>query len=84
MYQIIDANANVGNIHTPAYVIYENSVLVRVALFNYVTDLMGAVVYMVTSVATIITARFFNCPITSANNYVKFGDIENHKNQGVN
>ena len=40
--QIIDLQANGNNIFTPAYGIYENDNLARVALFNYVTDPSGA------------------------------------------
>lgn len=40
--QILDLNANDGNIFTPAYAIYENGTPVRVALFNYMTDPSGA------------------------------------------
>ncbi|KAG5640479.1 hypothetical protein DXG03_008374 [Asterophora parasitica] len=40
--QVLDLNANSGNIYTPAYAIYENGNPVRVALFNFVTDPSGA------------------------------------------
>lgn len=40
--QVLDLNANNGNIYTPAYGIYENGNPVRVALFNFVTDPSGA------------------------------------------
>ncbi|KAL0952547.1 hypothetical protein HGRIS_006805 [Hohenbuehelia grisea] len=40
--QVLDLNANGGNIFTPAYAIYENGNPARVALFNYVTDPSGA------------------------------------------
>lgn len=40
--QIMDLNANSGNIFTPAYAIYEGGNPVRVALFNYITDPSGA------------------------------------------
>ncbi len=43
--QILDLNANDGNIFTPAYAIYENGNPVRVALFNYITDPSGASTY---------------------------------------
>ncbi|KAK0230497.1 glycoside hydrolase family 79 protein [Armillaria fumosa] len=43
--QILDLNANGGNIFTPAYAIYENGNPVRVALFNYITDPSGASTY---------------------------------------
>ena len=39
--QVLDLNANGGNIFTPAYVIFENGNPVRLALFNYVTDPSG-------------------------------------------
>ncbi|KAG7447455.1 glycoside hydrolase family 79 protein [Guyanagaster necrorhizus] len=44
--QILDLNANDGNIFTPAYAIYENGNPVRVALFNYITDSSGASTYI--------------------------------------
>jgi len=37
----IDLNANTGNVYTPAYAIYENGAISRVALFNYVNDPSG-------------------------------------------
>ncbi|KAF8064391.1 glycoside hydrolase family 79 protein [Lyophyllum atratum] len=40
--QVLDLNANDGELHTPAYGIYENGNPVRVALFNFVTDASGA------------------------------------------
>jgi hypothetical protein len=40
--QVLDLNANGGNIFTPAYAIYEKGNPVRVALFNFVTDPSGA------------------------------------------
>ncbi|KAG5638702.1 hypothetical protein H0H81_010927 [Sphagnurus paluster] len=40
--QVLDLNANGGNIYTPAYSIYENGNPVRVALFNFVNDPTGA------------------------------------------
>ena len=43
--QIVDLFANDNNIFTPAYGIYENGNLARVALFNYVTDPSGASTY---------------------------------------
>ncbi|KAK0453921.1 glycoside hydrolase family 79 protein [Armillaria borealis] len=43
--QILDLNANDGNIFTPAYAIYENGNPVRIALFNYITDSSGASTY---------------------------------------
>ncbi|KAI0729703.1 glycoside hydrolase family 79 protein [Fomitopsis betulina] len=39
--RVIDLNANNGSIYTPAYAIYENGALARLALFNYVTDASG-------------------------------------------
>lgn len=39
--RVIDLNANNGSIYTPAYAIYENGTLARLALFNYVTDPSG-------------------------------------------
>ncbi|KZT66784.1 glycoside hydrolase family 79 protein [Daedalea quercina L-15889] len=41
-FRVIDLNANNGSIYTPAYAIYENNSLARLALFNYVTDSSGA------------------------------------------
>ncbi len=43
--QILDLNANDGNIFTPAYAIYENGNPVQVVLFNYITDPLGASTY---------------------------------------
>lgn len=40
--QIVDLNANNGNEFTPAYAIYEQGTVARVALFNYITDESGA------------------------------------------
>ncbi|KAF5376683.1 hypothetical protein D9615_007846 [Tricholomella constricta] len=40
--QVLDLNANDGDIHTPGYAIYENGNPVRLALFNFVTDPSGA------------------------------------------
>lgn len=45
--QIVDLQANGGNIYTPAYAIYENGQLSKLALFNYVTDPSGASTYTV-------------------------------------
>jgi len=39
--QVIDLTANGNNIYSPAYAIYEHGTLVRVMLFNYVTDSSG-------------------------------------------
>lgn len=39
--QVLDLQANDGNIYTPAYGIYEDGVPTRVALFNYITDETG-------------------------------------------
>ncbi|OBZ74677.1 Beta-glucuronidase [Grifola frondosa] len=46
--QIIDLNANGGDLHTPGYAIYENGNLARLALFNYMTDPSGANDYTAT------------------------------------
>ncbi|KII84147.1 glycoside hydrolase family 79 protein [Plicaturopsis crispa FD-325 SS-3] len=46
--QILDLNANNGDIFTPAYVIYEDGEAARVALFNYMTDPSGANTYTAT------------------------------------
>ena len=43
--QIVDLQANGDNIFTPAYAIYENGQLSKVALFNYITDPSGASTY---------------------------------------
>jgi len=40
--RVIDLNANNHSIYTPAYAIYENNTLARLALFNYVSDVSGA------------------------------------------
>lgn len=40
--RIVDLNPNEGNPYTPAYAIYENNALSKVALFNYVDDPSGA------------------------------------------
>ncbi|RDB17658.1 Beta-glucuronidase [Hypsizygus marmoreus] len=40
--QVLDLNANDGNIYTPTYAIYENGNPVRVAIVNFVTDPSGA------------------------------------------
>lgn len=45
--QVVDLNANDGNVYTPAYAIYEQGTLARVALFNYVTDTSGGHTYTV-------------------------------------
>lgn len=39
--RVIDLNANGGNEYTPAYAIYENGALNKVAVFNYVDDQTG-------------------------------------------
>lgn len=39
--RVVDLSANNGSIYTPAYAIYENGTLSRLALFNYVTDPSG-------------------------------------------
>lgn len=44
--RIIDLGANNFNAHTPGYAIYENDVIARLALFNYVTDPTGASNYV--------------------------------------
>lgn len=43
--QVVDLEANNGNIYTPAYAIYEQGVMARVALFNFVTDTSGGSSY---------------------------------------
>lgn len=45
--QIIDMQGNGGDVHTPQYAIYENGILSKVALFNYMTDPTGANDYTV-------------------------------------
>lgn len=40
--QIVDLFANGGNEFTPGYAIYENGVLARVVLINFMTDPSGA------------------------------------------
>jgi hypothetical protein len=39
--QIVDLTGAIGSEFTPAYAVYENSQLSKVALFNYVDDLAG-------------------------------------------
>lgn len=46
--RIIDLAANNGDVHTPAYAIWQNGVLSKLALFNYVTDSSAAAVSTVT------------------------------------
>ncbi|KAI0938000.1 hypothetical protein AcV7_003315 [Taiwanofungus camphoratus] len=46
--RILDLNANGANIYTPAYAIYEQGTIARVALFNYITDPSGASTYTAT------------------------------------
>ncbi|KAH9834486.1 uncharacterized protein C8Q71DRAFT_144395 [Rhodofomes roseus] len=46
--RVIDLNANNGSIYTPAYAIYEQSALARLALFNYISDSSGASTVTVT------------------------------------
>jgi hypothetical protein len=40
--QVVDLAANNNNIYSPAYAIYESGILMRVLLFNYVTDSSGS------------------------------------------
>lgn len=40
--QVLNLEANGGNVNTPAYAIYENGNPVRVLLINYITDSSGA------------------------------------------
>ncbi|KAF8893584.1 hypothetical protein BD779DRAFT_1669853 [Infundibulicybe gibba] len=46
--RIVDLLGNEANIYTPQYAIYENDVLSKVALFNYVSDPSGANDYRAT------------------------------------
>ncbi|KAH7925637.1 glycoside hydrolase family 79 protein [Leucogyrophana mollusca] len=46
--QIIDLDANSGNVYTPGYAIYENGGPARLVLINYVTDPSGAGDYTAT------------------------------------
>lgn len=46
--RIVDLGGNQGNDLTPSYAIYENDVLSKVALFNYVDDQSGATTLQVT------------------------------------
>ncbi|KAL7278756.1 hypothetical protein ACG7TL_007763 [Trametes sanguinea] len=46
--QIIDLQANGGNIFTPGYAVYENGNLARLALINFMTDPSGANDYTAT------------------------------------
>ncbi|KAJ3552241.1 hypothetical protein NM688_g4255 [Phlebia brevispora] len=48
--QVVDLQANGGNIFTPGYAIYDNGNLDKVALLNYMTDPTGAASY-ITSVS---------------------------------
>lgn len=43
--RVVDLWPNSGNELTPAYAIYENNQLARVALFNYMTDPTGGMAY---------------------------------------
>jgi len=43
--QVVDLNANSGNIFTPSYAIYEQGIIARIAFFNYVTDPSGRSAY---------------------------------------
>ena len=43
--QLVDLNANNGNLYTPAYAIYEQGNIARIALFNYITDPTGGNTY---------------------------------------
>jgi hypothetical protein len=36
--RVVDLNANSGNTYTPAYAIYENNVVSKIAIFNYLND----------------------------------------------
>ena len=45
--QVLDLQANNGSIYSPAYAVYENGNLARVALFNFITDPSGASAYSV-------------------------------------
>jgi len=40
--RIIDLNANNGDVHTPAYAVYENDVISKVVIINFMTDATGA------------------------------------------
>ncbi|KAJ8585043.1 glycoside hydrolase family 79 protein [Rhizopogon salebrosus TDB-379] len=46
--QIVDLQANTGNMFTPAYAIFENGAPVRLVLLNYVSDPSGASDYTAT------------------------------------
>ncbi|KAK0203721.1 hypothetical protein DFS33DRAFT_1431561 [Desarmillaria ectypa] len=46
--QLLDIGANVGNIYTPGYAIYEQGTPVRLALFNFITDSSGSHDYYAT------------------------------------
>jgi len=44
--RVADLNPNDGSIYTPAYAIYENENVTKVALFNYISDSTGASDYV--------------------------------------
>lgn len=46
--RVVDLFPNNGDEHTPAYAIYENDQLARVALFNYMDDPTGTAALSVT------------------------------------
>ena len=46
--QVVDLHTNDGNVYTPGYAIYDNGVLAKVALFNFVSDPSGASKYTAT------------------------------------
>jgi len=43
--QIVDLDANGGNVFTPGYAVYDKGVPKKIALFNYITDPTGASTY---------------------------------------
>ena len=60
--RVVDLNANGGADKTPAYAIYENDQLARVALFNYLDDGTGA---MALDVAVSVGGNATGQPLTT-------------------
>lgn len=81
--RIIDLWGNSGSIYTPSYAIYENNVLSKVALFNFVDDRgTGANAQQVTITipnagvpATVSVKYLLADSITSINNFTWAGQV---------
>ncbi|KIY53577.1 glycoside hydrolase family 79 protein [Fistulina hepatica ATCC 64428] len=64
--QVLDLLGNDANIYTPQYAIYEHGALVKVALFNYITDSSSASDYVATinlqrgSVPSSVRVKYFS------------------------